>query len=127
MNRLALTFLFRHQERAMSETMHDKITRLMRERGYTARALSLAAGLNPSAVWQILSSEGGARLGSLEAIARALGVDVGYLVSDMVDMSREEADLVRTLRGLSPEQRALVRGMAAQLQASQRTSQQPTD
>jgi transcriptional regulator with XRE-family HTH domain len=104
----------------MSETMHDKIARLMRERGMSARALSMAAGLNVTAVSHILLAQTSARMASVEAIARALDVDVSYLVSDVSKLTAEEADLIRALRSMDREQKTLVRSMAMQLATASR-------
>ena len=105
--------------------MHRRLRALMEERGFTARALSIAAGLGPSSVWDILENKRDARLSSLEALAEVFGVDVSYLVTEATDVSPDEAALLNAMRQMSDEQRRLLRQMAEQLSAAPAPKNQP--
>lgn len=98
----------------MSEGMRQKVERLMQEQGWTARALSRAAGLNDTAIHDLLKRHRSVRMSSIEAIAAVLKVDIAYLLSDTADLTLDEAEFVRALRSVSPAQRALLRAMTEQ-------------
>jgi phage repressor protein C with HTH and peptisase S24 domain len=66
----------------MSQTLTSRLERAMRDAGYNPRSLSLAAGLGMTAVRDILDSRiVSPRYQTLEALARLLGVSVGWLMS----------------------------------------------
>src|SRR5580692_1750316 len=66
----------------MSQTLTSRLERAMRDAGYNPRSLSLAAGLGITAVRDILDSRiVSPRYQTLEALARLLGVSVGWLMS----------------------------------------------
>jgi transcriptional regulator with XRE-family HTH domain len=98
--------------------MRSKVIKLMQEQGWTARALSRAAGLNDTAIRDLLTRHRSVRMASLEAIASALRVDVTYLLSDEATLSADEVEFAKALRRVSPAQRALLRAMAEQFAAS---------
>jgi transcriptional regulator with XRE-family HTH domain len=102
----------------MSDDVKDRIRRLARERGLSLRALSLAAGLNETAVRDILRADTLPTLRTLMQLAAALEVDVATLVSDNVDLQADEAELMSVYRGLTPEQRQLLRAMGLQMIAA---------
>lgn len=95
----------------MTESTQEKIERLMKARGFSQKALSRAAGLNETAVHDLLKRHDSVRLSSLIGIAQALGVDVSYLVSDVADLESHEAELVRLMRQMTPEQQRVVLAM----------------
>jgi len=65
----------------MSETISQRLTRLMRQAGYNPRSLSLAASLGPTAVRDIIDGRiASPRYATLQALAGLLGVGVDYLV-----------------------------------------------
>lgn len=105
--------------------MHRRLRALMDEHGFTARSLSIAAGLGPSSVWDILENKRDARLSSLEALAQVFGVDVSYLVTEAPDVSSDEAALLNAMRQMSDEQRRLLRQMAEQLSGGPAPKNQP--
>lgn len=102
----------------MSDGMRRKVEALMKEQGWNARSLSRAAGLNDTAIRDLLTRHRSVRMASIEAIARVLGVDVAYLLSDTADLTVDEAEFVKVLRAVSPSQKALLRAMAEQFAAS---------
>jgi phage repressor protein C with HTH and peptisase S24 domain len=64
----------------MSETLTQRLTRLMRQAGYNPRSLSLAAALGPTAVRDILDGRiASPRYATLQALAAVLGVGVDHL------------------------------------------------
>jgi len=66
----------------MTETLPDRLDRLMREAGYNPRSLSLKAALGVTAVRDIIDGRiASPRYQTLEALAGALGVGVEYLVN----------------------------------------------
>src|SRR5579872_5035151 len=85
----------------MTETLPDRLDRLMREAGYNPRSLSLRAGLGITAVRDIIDGRiASPRYQTLEALARVLGVAVGRLANGAADQpadSRTESDSPRTL------------------------------
>lgn len=87
----------------------------MQEQGWTARSLSRAAGLNDTAIHDLLKRHRSVRMSSIEAIAAVLKVDIAYLLSDTADLSADESEFVRVLRKATPAQKALLRAMAEQL------------
>jgi len=65
----------------MSETISQRLTRLMRQAGYNPRSLSLAASLGPTAVRDIIDGRvASPRYATLQPLATLLGVGVDYLV-----------------------------------------------
>jgi phage repressor protein C with HTH and peptisase S24 domain len=65
----------------MTETLADRLTRLMRQAGYNPRSLSLAASLGPTAVRDIVEGRiSSPRYATLQALAQILGVGVEHLV-----------------------------------------------
>jgi transcriptional regulator with XRE-family HTH domain len=73
--------LFSHYSAGMSETLPERLTRLMRQAGYNPRSLSLAAALGPTAVRDIIDGRiASPRYATLRALAEVLGVAVDYLV-----------------------------------------------
>jgi transcriptional regulator with XRE-family HTH domain len=65
----------------MTETLADRLTRLMRQAGYNPRSLSLAASLGPTAVRDIVEGRiASPRYDTLRALAHILGVGVEHLV-----------------------------------------------
>jgi transcriptional regulator with XRE-family HTH domain len=98
--------------------MRQKVERLMKEQGWSARALSRAAGLNDTAVHDILKKNRSVRMSSIEGIAAVLKVDIAFLLSDTADLSADESEFVRVLRLATPAQKALLRAMAEQLVVS---------
>jgi transcriptional regulator with XRE-family HTH domain len=65
----------------MTETLADRLTRLMRQAGYNPRSLSLAASLGPTAVRDIVDGRiSSPRYATLQALAQILGVGVEHLV-----------------------------------------------
>lgn len=66
----------------MSEPVSDRLARLMRQAGHTARSLSLAASLGPTAVRDIVEGRiASPRYATLQALAAVLGVGVEYLAT----------------------------------------------
>jgi phage repressor protein C with HTH and peptisase S24 domain len=66
----------------MSQTLTGRLERAMRDAGYNPRSLSLAAGLGMTAVRDILDGRvARPRAQTLEALARLLGVSVGWLMN----------------------------------------------
>jgi phage repressor protein C with HTH and peptisase S24 domain len=66
----------------MSQTLTSRLERAMRDAGYNPRSLSLAAGLGMTAVRDILDGRvASPRAHTLEALARLLGVNVGWLMN----------------------------------------------
>lgn len=64
----------------MTETLAERLDRLMREAGYNPRSLSLAAGLGPTAVRDILEHRiQSPRYATVEALGKVLGVGAGHL------------------------------------------------
>jgi transcriptional regulator with XRE-family HTH domain len=103
----------------MNETLSQRLERLMAARGISAKALSLKANVNETAVRDIMKRTGNPTLRTLQSLADALGVDVAVLVSDVADLSLEEAEFIRRLRELNSGQRTLVRGVADGLMTEQ--------
>jgi phage repressor protein C with HTH and peptisase S24 domain len=65
----------------MTQTLADRLTRLMRQAGYNPRSLSLAASLGPTAVRDIVDGRiSSPRYATLQALAQILGVGVEQLV-----------------------------------------------
>jgi transcriptional regulator with XRE-family HTH domain len=85
----------------MTETLPDRLDRLMREAGYNPRSLSLRAGLGVTAVRDIIDGRiASPRYQTLEALARVLGVGVGLLANGVAEApadSRPDADPPRDL------------------------------
>jgi transcriptional regulator with XRE-family HTH domain len=111
----------------MSETIQDRIARLMRERGHNMKSLSLAAGLGETAVRDIMMRTATIKWSTIEALARVLGVEPITLVSDKVNLSAEESELLSTLRTLPDEQRALLLSLGRQLAAAARAQGSEAD
>ncbi|HLG86237.1 MAG TPA: S24 family peptidase [Alphaproteobacteria bacterium] len=85
----------------MTETLPDRLDRLMREAGYNPRSLSLRAGLGITAVRDIVDGRiASPRYQTLEALARVLGVGVGLLANGTPDAPndmRPDSDSPRDL------------------------------
>ena len=84
----------------MTETLPDRLDRLMREAGYNPRSLSLRAGLGITAVRDIIDGRiASPRYQTLEALARVLGVGVALLANGAPDQpaDRTEANSPRDL------------------------------
>jgi phage repressor protein C with HTH and peptisase S24 domain len=66
----------------MTETLPDRLDRLMREAGYNPRSLSLKASLGATAVRDIIDGRiASPRYATIEALARVLGVGVELLAN----------------------------------------------
>jgi phage repressor protein C with HTH and peptisase S24 domain len=66
----------------MSQTLQTRLERAMRDAGYNARSLSLAAGLGITAVRDILEHRiVSPRYHTLESLGRLLGVSAAYLAT----------------------------------------------
>lgn len=96
----------------MSESLSERLERLMTERAISRKALSARAGLNETAVRDIMERNGNPTLKTLQKLATALGVDTSTLISDLTDLTEDEAELLRKFRALSATQKAIVAGVA---------------
>jgi len=84
----------------MTETLPERLNRLMREAGYNPRSLSLKAGLGVTAVRDIVDGRiASPRYQTLEALARVLGVGVELLANGVPGPAetRQDADPPRDL------------------------------
>jgi len=73
----------------MTETLPERLGRLMRDAGYNPRSLSLAASLGVTAVRDIIDGRvASPRYQTLQALARVLGVRVEYLAGG--DMAAQQ-------------------------------------
>lgn len=62
----------------------DNLRRIMAEKGYNMKSLSLKAGLGDSAVHKILSRSGDPQISTVKAISKALEVSIDELVFNVV-------------------------------------------
>lgn len=80
----------------MTETLPERLDRLMREAGYNPRSLSLKASLGATAVRDIIDGRiASPRYQTLQALAGILGIKVEYLASGGAADPRQAVEAVR--------------------------------
>ena len=68
----------------MIKTIRERLAQEMARTGLRGKKLARAAGLNESAVRDLMQSVGDPKVGTLVKLARALGVPPGYLFDNLV-------------------------------------------
>ena len=93
--------------------VHDRLRRLLNERGWTEYRLAKNSGLSESTIANIFKRNTVPSLPTLEAICDGLGITLSqyFADSEMVELTPELKGLFESWVNLTPEQKAV----AAQL------------
>lgn len=93
--------------------VHDRLRRLLNERGWTEYRLAKNSGLSGSTIANIFKRNTVPSLPTLEAICNGLGITLSqfFADSDMVELTPELKELFESWVNLTPEQKTV----AAQL------------
>lgn len=94
-------------------TTHDKLRKLMAERGWTEYRLSKTCGLSESTLANIFKRNTTPSIPTLESICKGFGITLSqfFAEGDMVELTPELKDLFESWISLSPEQKDAVMQM----------------
>lgn len=89
---------------------HERLRKLMNERGWTAYRLSKACGLSESTLANIFKRNTTPSIPTLEMICNGFGITLSQFFADgdMVELTDELRDLFDNWASLSPEQKDAV-------------------
>lgn len=92
---------------------HEKLRRMMAERGWTEYRLSKVSGLSESTLANIFKRNTMPSIPTLEAICDAFGITLSQFFADgeMVELTPELKDLFDSWISLSPDQKDAARLM----------------
>lgn len=98
----------------MSETIHDRIRRLVAESGMTFAEVEARGGMPKQALTHILKRRGDITTRTLDRLAAGLGVSRDVIIEGD-DLSLAEARLLAAFRRLDQRSRALVLDLGERL------------
>jgi transcriptional regulator with XRE-family HTH domain len=99
----------------------SRLSTLRKDAGLSQQELAAAVGAAQSTISQLEAGTRQPSYGLLQAIARPLGVTVGYLISEEVEgLDRDEKAHFHEYRSLSPKAREELRAYAKFLQQRDR-------
>ncbi len=86
----------------MGRRIHEKVSRLLRERGFKKKELAAALGVSPQALQQLLEGQVPFDLHHLKGIVDFFGIKADYWIDDSRADPRPE-DVVERPKGESPK------------------------
>lgn len=96
------------------KTWRQRLAQAVKRDGRSRRAISLAAGVHETAVWELLNTDKDPQTDKVVAVAQELGVTVGWLF-DGIEISPESSRLLKAWGRMSKAEReALLRYIESQ-------------
>ncbi len=86
----------------MGRPIHEKVSRLLRERGFKKKELASALGVSPQALQQLLDGQVPFGLYHLKGLVEFFGIKADYWIDDSREEPRAE-DILDSPRGETPK------------------------